>query len=99
VRSYQELEVTRVPHAACTHCGSTIVDHTSMVEKDGQIFCCNNCAQMMSDDEDGGRTDSKCAHCQVRIVDTSTQVDVSGETYCCRNCAAAAMQTSGRHAG
>jgi hypothetical protein len=34
-------------HAECAHCGVLITDHSTMVERDGKSFCCNNCAVAM----------------------------------------------------
>jgi len=32
----------------CSHCGVLITDHSTMVERDGMTFCCNNCATAMA---------------------------------------------------
>jgi hypothetical protein len=32
----------------CAHCNTEIVDTSTMVERDGRTFCCNNCAMAMS---------------------------------------------------
>lgn len=75
-------------HATCEHCGVTIGDHSTMVERAGKTFCCNNCASAMT-----GQTNQAamgtCAHCHIPIVDPSTRVDRNGEMFCCPNCAAA----------
>jgi hypothetical protein len=34
------------PH--CAHCNVEIQDRSSMVERNGKQFCCNNCAMAMS---------------------------------------------------
>ncbi|MCC6388047.1 MAG: hypothetical protein IT302_11775 [Dehalococcoidia bacterium] len=34
------------PH--CAHCKVEIQDRSSMVERDGKQYCCNNCAMAMS---------------------------------------------------
>jgi hypothetical protein len=31
----------------CAHCNTPIVDESTMVQRDGKTFCCNNCAQAM----------------------------------------------------
>ncbi len=31
----------------CAHCDTLIVDRSTMVERDGKTFCCNNCALAM----------------------------------------------------
>jgi hypothetical protein len=28
----------------CAHCDTLIVDNSSVVEREGNLFCCNNCA-------------------------------------------------------
>jgi predicted RNA-binding Zn-ribbon protein involved in translation (DUF1610 family) len=33
-----------MPHTACAHCGVQIIDHSTMVERDGKTYCCANCA-------------------------------------------------------
>src|SRR2546430_438989 len=38
---------TPMSHASCAHCGVLIVDHSTMAERDGKTFCCNNCALAM----------------------------------------------------
>ena len=77
-----------MPHVTCAHCRVQIADRKSLAERDGQTYCCNNCAAMAS-----GQTASAalgtCAHCQAPIVDPSTRVEGEGELYCCNNCAAA----------
>ncbi|TME94887.1 MAG: hypothetical protein E6I40_06700 [Chloroflexi bacterium] len=39
-------------HASCGHCGVLIVDHSTMVERGGKTFCCNNCALAMERAQD-----------------------------------------------
>lgn len=76
-----------MPHATCAHCGATIVDHSTMVERGGESFCCHNCASAMH----GQQPEEKavvCAHCRVGITDPSTLVTRNGMTFCCPNCAA-----------
>ncbi|GBD13277.1 hypothetical protein HRbin24_01301 [bacterium HR24] len=34
-----------MPHASCAHCGCRIVDHSTMVEREGKTYCCVNCAE------------------------------------------------------
>ena len=83
----------------CAHCNVRIGDHSTMVERDGQTFCCNNCALMGAGHPPAKGGDTTCAQCKVPIVDTSTQDERTGRTYCCPNCAAAMIQAAGRHAG
>ncbi len=82
-----------MPHATCAHCKVQITDRSTMMERDGQQFCCNNCAQMASGQSpvSGGQMAQMggtiCAHCQMPITDTSTQVTRDDQTFCCNNCA------------
>jgi len=39
-------------HASCGHCGVLIVDHSTMVERGGKTFCCNNCSLAMERAQD-----------------------------------------------
>jgi hypothetical protein len=66
----------------------TIGDHTTMVERDGKTFCCNNCAVFASG-QTAGMAMGTCVHCHSPIVDPSTRVERNGEVFCCNNCAAA----------
>jgi hypothetical protein len=34
--------------AVCAHCQAPISDQASRMERDGQSFCCNNCAMAMA---------------------------------------------------
>lgn len=77
-----------MPHQTCAHCGVEIGDHSTMVERDSEAFCCNNCAAFAT-----GQTAQAalgtCGHCHSPIVDPSTRVERNGEMFCCPNCAAA----------
>ena len=33
-----------MPDVFCGHCDTLITDRSSVVERDGKTFCCNNCA-------------------------------------------------------
>jgi hypothetical protein len=85
-----------MPHATCAHCNVQITDHSTMAERNGQTFCCNNCAAMAS-----GQTSQAamgtCAHCHSPIVDPATRVEGEGEVYCCTNCAAAMTEGAASH--
>jgi hypothetical protein len=35
-------------NAKCAHCGSPIVDRSTVVERGDQTFCCRNCEAAMS---------------------------------------------------
>jgi len=43
-RTLAREEVVFMPHAVCAHCGVQIIDHSTMVERDGKTYCCGNCA-------------------------------------------------------
>jgi Prokaryotic metallothionein len=77
-----------VPHQTCAHCGVEIGDHSTMVERDGKAFCCNNCAAFATG-QTAQAAMGTCAHCHSPIVDPSTRVERNGEMFCCPNCAAA----------
>ena len=85
----------------CAHCNVRIGDHSTMVEREGQTFCCNNCAQMAGGQPlaSGGQVaqmgGTVCAHCQMGIADTSTQVTRGTQTFCCINCANAMAAGTG----
>lgn len=82
-----------MPHAACALCGTEIADHTTMLEKRGELYCCPNCAEIAT--SAGGRTaPENCAHCGNPIVNPSTHVTQGQDTYCCNNCAIAAGVTT-----
>ena len=83
-------------HATCEHCGVTIGDHETMVERDGKTFCCNNCASSLTAQTSQAAMGT-CAHCQIPIVDPSTRVERNGEMFCCSNCAAAMPAGAGHH--
>jgi len=78
-----------MPHASCAHCGTPIVDHTTMQEAKGEIYCCKNCVAMVSGTSyEPGLP--RCAHCEMPIVDATTKVEgAEGKTFCCNNCAIA----------
>lgn len=82
-------------HASCAHCQTTISDHTTMVERGGQTYCCNNCAMMAEGQTPMHTGKATCAHCNSPIMDTSTQVERGGQTFCCNNCAMAVAQGAG----
>lgn len=79
--------------ATCAHCNVRITDTSTMVERGGQQFCCNNCAQMAggqalaSEGQLAQMGATTCAHCQMAIIDASTQVTRGNQTFCCTNCA------------
>lgn len=77
-----------MPHAKCHHCGTEIVDHTSMVERRGELYCCVSCAEAVVDTGAALTADS-CAHCGTAIVDPRVEIVRGGQTFCCPNCAAA----------
>lgn len=83
-----------MPHATCAHCNVSITDHSTMVERDGKTFCCNNCASMMSGQASQG-SGPTCAHCHSTITDTSTLIQRDGMTFCCNNCAMAMAAGAG----
>lgn len=84
-----------MPHAKRHHCDTEISDHTSTVEKRGELYCCNNCAEMVLGDA-VQREGDRCANCGSTIVDQRTEVFRGNQTFCCFNCASAMSVETGR---
>ena len=73
------------PNAVCAKCETPIRDRSTLQERGGKIYCCNNCAGL--DQGTTAAADSSCAQCGLPIVLIATQVERNGRTYCCLNCA------------
>ncbi len=83
-----------MPHATCHHCEVEISDHTSMVERRGELYCCENCARAMLGGVEGNG--DRCAHCGTLIVDKRTAMFRGSLRFCCNNCAEAVPVEAGR---
>ena len=79
--------------AICAHCKTPITDRSTVIEADGELFCCKNCGDMagVRQRPEGAspaeRSGAQCAHCQIPIVDAATMVTRGDQTFCCNNCA------------
>ena len=78
-----------MPEAACSHCGTAIVDRACSVEADGKTYCCANCARAGGGPAYTPGAEGICAHCATIIVDETTLAERDGMVFCCKNCAAA----------
>ena len=87
--------------ATCAHCGTAIVDRSTVAEREGQTYCCPNCAGLAASDGrvGPGANATRCAHCQRPIVDRSTLVQREAQSFCCNNCATAMAAMAGRNIG
>ncbi len=71
----------------CARCASRIIDTESAVRRDGDLYCCANCARAAL-----GETTAPgeaCAHCGAPVVERATAVTENARLYCCASCAAA----------
>ena len=79
--------------AICAHCKTPITDRSTVIEAEGELFCCKNCGDMagVSQRPEGEspaeRSGAQCAHCQLPILDPATMVRRADQTFCCNNCA------------
>jgi hypothetical protein len=76
--------------AQCRNCRTPILDYTSVVETQGRIYCCGNCAATARDAEPVQPDQPTCARCDAPLIEAEGAVERSGLTFCCYNCAAAA---------
>jgi hypothetical protein len=79
----------------CARCGAPFVDQTTLVEQEGQTYCCPTCLAVASGEvhpATPGRV--TCAHCQAPIADKVSQVERVDQTFCCLNCATAMAQAA-----
>ena len=86
-----------MPQAACSFCAAPIIDETSMVEHQGRVYCCDNCALAAEGMPPAVGGAQLCAHCGASIADVSTMIEREGLIYCCANCAAATAPSPRRH--
>lgn len=73
-----------MPHVSCDRCGTRIVEHATMVVREGMHFCCPNCAELTLGDPVGAT--GSCAHCAAPIVELRTKVEQDEWVFCCTNC-------------
>lgn len=79
----------------CERCDAPLVDVRSSVVRDGQAFCCVNCARAEAADvkvRPGGAPHGKaCSRCGAPVVDRTNAVTEGTHLFCCRNCSAAGV--------
>ncbi len=73
----------------CAFCGTRLTDRTSVVEDEGELYCCGNCFAAASDPSSVGAMPNpvRCSHCGVVITDRKSTVQRGLHNYCCNNCA------------
>lgn len=88
----REEELTLDPQ--CARCDAPVIVTRSAVVRDGQTYCCVNCARADAAEikvvsgEHGGRA---CSRCGAPIVDRSGAVAEGSHVFCCANCSAAGV--------
>jgi predicted hydrocarbon binding protein len=82
-------EAYDVAEPVCAHCGTALVDRSTLVEEEGRGYCCPNCAAMARGQTVHASAAGICAHCASAIVERRTEVERDGMLFCCRNCATA----------
>ena len=71
----------------CAHCRMPIIEPRTQVVRDGQTYCCPNCAAAAERGSSEAPAGARCcAECGVPIVDESTMQVRAGEAFCCANC-------------
>lgn len=77
----------------CERCDAPLVDTRSAVVRDGQTYCCVNCAR--ADDPQaktrGPAGGPACSRCGARVVDRTYAVTEGAHLFCCANCSAAGV--------
>lgn len=79
----------------CARCDAPIADTRSSVVRDGQTYCCANCARADAADikaREGAQGGKACSRCGAPIHDRSVSVGEGTHVFCCRNCSAAGVQ-------
>ena len=77
----------------CERCGVALVDTRSAVVRDGQTYCCANCARADSDVavRPAGAGGTACSRCGAPLVDRRSAVSEATHVFCCASCAAAGV--------
>jgi hypothetical protein len=80
---------------ACERCSAPLVDPRSAVVRDGQSYCCLNCARAEAADikvrPGGAPHGTACSRCGAPIVDRRNAVTEGSHVFCCGNCSAAGI--------
>lgn len=78
----------------CERCSAPIVDQRSAIEREGQAYCCLNCARADAADirvREGATGGQACSRCGAPIHDRAFVVSEATHVFCCRNCSAAGV--------
>jgi hypothetical protein len=73
----------------CAMCGVRLTDRSSVVENEGQLYCCSNCfvhSALRGAVQATARREA-CAQCGLTLLETATRVQRGVQVYCCNNCA------------
>ncbi len=85
----------------CARCGVRLTSKDSVVENEGNLYCCSNCFIHATQPAvaQSAPANESCAHCGLALIDTSSRVQRGVNVYCCNNCAnAIERQVVGRPA-
>jgi len=80
------------PH--CDRCAAPIADLRSSVARDGQTYCCADCARADAADivvRSGAVGGAACSRCGAPIRDRARAVTEGTHVFCCVSCAAAGV--------
>jgi hypothetical protein len=87
---HEELQ----PDPTCERCGTPIVDTRSVVRREGQTYCCANCARADAADIKARGVEphgTACSRCGAPVVDRTYAVTEGAYLFCCGNCSAAGV--------
>lgn len=77
----------------CERCAVPIVDMSSALEREGQTYCCANCARAdMPEERPVPERRRACSRCGAPVVDRSHAVTEQVNLFCCGNCAKAGVR-------
>jgi hypothetical protein len=79
---------------ACDRCDAPLVDARLGVVRDGQNYCCANCARADAADirvREGAQGGAACSRCGAPIHDRASAVTEGTHVFCCANCSAAGV--------
>ncbi len=73
----------------CAMCGVRLTDTSSLVENEGQLYCCSNCFIHATTHETAQNAPNRehCAQCGLVLLETASRVQRGVNVYCCNNCA------------
>lgn len=82
------------PDPTCDRCGAALVDTRSAVVREGQTYCCSNCARADAADilvREGAHGGQACSRCGAPIHDRAHAATEGTHVFCCANCSAAGV--------